>query len=289
MTRTRYCIGGISVWLLSAALLSFLYLYWPTFEWMRARFVETGTNYSHGFLIPFVSLWLVWTKRNDLARTQAKSSATGLALLAFFLILHYLAAVLSVHFVSGLAVVGTCFALCLTFWGAQVTRLLRFPIVFLLFAVPLPSVMLIHVSFKLKMWAATLATASVTAMGVPAVQYGALIRLPQADVLVDDPCSGLRSLIALLALGALTTQIVPQKSAWRGWILFASAIPIALFTNFLRVVFLTLLTFVYGTEAASGWLHDASGFMVFALAFILLTSIGHLLSPQTEAACEANA
>ena len=95
---------------------------------------------------------------------------------------------------------GVIWGLVWTCWGWRMLWTLRFPMLFLLFMVPLPGVLLISISFKMKMMAATLATHALHLMQIPAEQAGSTINVPGVSVVVDDTCSGLRSLISLIAL-----------------------------------------------------------------------------------------
>ncbi len=104
------------------------------------------------------------------------------------------------------------------------------------------------------------------------------MQLPNCRVLVDDTCSGLRSLISLIALAAVLTQWFPVRTPGRRAVLMASAVPIAVAANWLRVTLALLVGFVYGAEVAGGVYHDLSGVIVFLVAFVGLVVVARRLS-----------
>ena len=144
---------------------------------------------------------------------------------------------------------------------------------------PLPSVVIIAISFKMKILAAQISSWAVNMMGIPAMRDGSTIYLPRAFLLVGDPCNGLRSLISLLALGAVFTQFI-RGSMLKKSTFFLSAVPVALISNVLRIILLLLVTHVYGEKIALGFFHDFTGMLVFVFAFIGLIIAARLLKCQ---------
>lgn len=252
--------------------------YWPTFTWMNARFFESNSYYTHGILIPFVFLYLLWVKCHGLKDVRISSSRAGLFLLIAALFMHLLAYFFEVNFISGFSLVILLFGLSLYLYGWDFSRKVLFPILFLLFMVPLPQVMIISVSFTMKVLAAKAATAIVNFMGITAIRDGSTVYLPNGAFLnIGDPCSGLRSLISLTALGALYAYISKISMA-RKLVLFMFSIPIALFANIARIVLLLVVAFVYGSGVATGKFHDFSGFLLFVFAWAGLMFAGRILS-----------
>jgi exosortase len=173
--------------------------------------------------------------------------------------------------------------LVLYLFGKKVNHQLLFPLAFLVFMIPLPNVIIIGLSFKMKMLASQVSTNIINQMGISAVRDGSTIYLPNGKLMVGDPCSGLRSLISLLALGALFTQFI-QSSNLKKNILFLSAAPIALASNALRIIALLWVTYVYGEQAALGFFHDFTGMMVFVVAFLGLFLVTKALRCRFEVA-----
>lgn len=253
-------------------------VYLPTFLWMTHIFLQEESNYTHGFLIPIVSLFLVWKMKDELKEIPITSSSKGLILLYGGLLLHVIGRCFRIDFISGFSLIIVIFGLCLYLLGKEITRKLIFPISFLVFMVPLPDVFTIELTFYLKMLATYWSTVIINLMGIPAVMEGARIILPNDILEIGEPCSGIRSLIALLALGALFAYYLPI-SFLRKIILFLSTIPIAILSNIGRVVFLALVTYVYGQKAAvEEPAHTISGLLIFVLALVGLGAVGRVLT-----------
>lgn len=276
-TETR---RPFAVWIAMGVVLAFfIAAFWPTFRWMAERFDAGDSFYSHGWLVPIASLWLVWQKRKQLALLPQRASYGGLALLAFFLAVHVIATEWHLGFVSGFAMVGSVWALVWAWCGKVWLRSLRFALFFLLFMVPLPGILLIAVSFKMKLFAASMATWLLNGLGIKAVQLGSTIQLARVSVVVDDACSGLRSLISLLALASLWTALLPaQARIGQKLIVIACAVPIALVANMVRIVILVMLAAIYGPAAAEGFLHFGSGLVVFGVSVMILSWLSGVLT-----------
>ncbi|MBI4343734.1 MAG: exosortase/archaeosortase family protein [Candidatus Omnitrophica bacterium] len=265
--------------------MALLALFRPTLEWMATRFDAPDSFYSHGWLVPLASAWLIWQRRPQLQACRLRPTYVGLWLLVPMAVLHVMAAWLRVHFVSGFALVGAIWALVWTLWGRQALWALRAPLLFLLFMVPLPGVLLIAVSFHMKLAAASVAAHVVQAFGIPAAQAGSTIRVPGGmSIIVDDTCSGLRSLISLLALAILwTCSLSLAAPRWHRLLLVLGAVPIALLANIVRIVVLILLAVVYGPRAAEGFIHYGSGLVVFGVALLALAGLSKLLQRWSRA------
>lgn len=247
---------------------------------MIARFEEADTYYSHGYLVPLVFAYLIWLKRNDLKNTGAKPLNIGLILFLPALLIHLFAYFFEINFVSGFSLIPILFGLSLYLYGAGITKKVAFAILFLVFMIPLPQVFIISISFKMKMMAAQAATSVINLMGVPAIRDGSIVHLrPDTFLTVGSPCSGLSSLIALTALGALYAYLIKVSTA-KKIAIFILSIPIALGANILRIVLLLLVAFAYDAKAASPgtFAHDVLGFLVYVFAIAGLIIAGRVLS-----------
>jgi exosortase len=254
-------------------------LFWPTWGWMAQRFQAADSFYSHGWLIPLASAWLIWQRRGILRGLPLRPTFSGWWLLLPMLGLHLAASWWKIHFVSGFAMVGTVWALVWTCWGAAAVRALRVPLAFLAFMVPLPGVLLIGTSFHMKLAAASLATRALSLLGVPVAQAGSTLLLPGLSVIVDDTCSGLRTLISLVALAALWAALLPPGAPrWARALTVASSVPIALAANMARILVLIGVALLWGPAAARSFLHYGSGLIVFGVALGLLMWLGRGLT-----------
>lgn len=254
-------------------------VYWPTFVWMNARFTETDTYYSHGYLVPLVFAYLIWMKRNELRKCAVRSVDLALLIFVPALLIHLLAYFFEINFVSGFTLIAVLFGLAIYLYGQDVAKKVAFPTVFLVFMVPLPQVMIINISFKMKMMAAQVATNIVNLMGIHAVRDGSIVYLkPETSLVIGSPCSGLSSFIALTALGALYAYLV-KMSRTRKLVLFALSIPVALMANILRIVLLLLVGFAYDAKVATGeFVHGFLAFLLYLFAIAGLIIVGRMLS-----------
>ena len=264
-------------WLPFALMGSLLaFAYFPTMVWMVDRWNAKDSYYGHGFLIPFVSLYLIWRKRKGLAAIPVKPSRWGLPFLVLGLFIHLASAMVKVYFTSGFSILLTLAGLVLYLWGGKMLKAVAFPILFLLSMIPFPLVVIGTTTVRLKLFAAMCATHLLHAVGLPALQKGSTITMVHATVVVDDPCSGLRSLLSLLTLGVLFAYL-KQASFSRRALFFLSSIPIAMIANIIRIVLLAGIADIYGVEIALKFFHDFSGFMVFGLALAGLSFVGRIL------------
>ena len=254
----------------------FILAYVPTFIWMWDRWFARDSYYSHGILIPFITVFLIWQKREELALIKKVRSAWGLPLIIIGMLTHAFASLMRVYFISGFSMLIVLIGLILFFYGFAVFRKILFPVLFLAFMLPVPLVLITNISFKMKIFAAKIATTVLNNSGIPCIREGSVIRMRHAQVVVDDVCSGLRSLISLMALGSIFAYWMRSTMAKR-CVLFLTAVPIAVITNVLRVIFLSSVAEIWGVRYASGFIHDLSGFLVFALAFVLLYAMGRVL------------
>lgn len=238
---------------------------------MAERFDAADSFYSHGWLIPIATGWLIWRKREALSRIPQRQSYSGLTLLVPSVLVHLIATWLSFGVISGFAMLASVFGLVWTVFGWRFLWEIRFPLLFLVFMVPLPGVVLISVSFHMKLLAATLAAGFIHLIGIPVVRAGSMIQMPGISVVVDDTCSGLRSLISLIALSTLWTALMPAGTKnWQRAALVAASIPISLAANMIRIITLVLLSAIYGSQIAEGFIHYGSGFVVFGVALAAL-------------------
>lgn len=257
-------------------------VYLPAFLWMKYKFLEYDSNYSHGFLIPIISLFLIWKMKDELKQIPVTSYSKGLILFSSGLLIHVVSRCLMIDFLSAFSFIVVIFGLCLYLLGRSITQKIIFPISFLIFMIPLPDVLTLALTFHMKMFATYWATICANLIGLPAVMDGAMIYLPNDFLEIGEPCSGIRSLITLLALGALFAYILPISFS-KKIILFFLTIPIALLSNITRIVFLTLITYIYGQKAALDEpSHTISGLLVFIVALLGLGAMGKFLTWQNQ-------
>ncbi len=262
---------------------AFIVAFLPAFSWMSDRFSEEGSNYSHGYLIPFVIGWFIYQKREDIARLPVAPSWYGIPLLAAALALHIMGGVmLRVGILSGFGVLLALFGLALCLFGGKITKVVAVPLIMTLFMIPLPQVFLVRVMFRMKMMAAFVAAKIVAAMHIPLERAGSMIYLPNGTLTVGNECSGINSLISLVTLSIIFAYAA-RGSFLKKSVFVVSSVPVALAANICRIIFLTVAAYIYGVEAAiDSPLHYGAGITLWVVALALLALIWRMLSWQPE-------
>jgi exosortase len=265
----------------ASCMIFLLVAYIPTFAWMWDRWMAPESYYGHGLLIPIISLYFVWQRRQALKKSKISSETSGLLLVVAGLLIHIVCALLKIYFISGFSFVFVLYGLILFLFGKQVARNLVFPVFFLAAMIPLPLVLIGNLTVKLKLLVAQVATLVLNKIGFPAVRDGSFIRMPNSYIAIEAPCSGLRSLIALLTLGLLFAFAM-NVSKLKKAVLFLSSVPIAMAANLMRIILLATVNDLYGEKVAMGFFHDFSGFLLFGVAFTGLFIVSRALDTKDE-------
>jgi exosortase len=234
-------------------------------------------NFSHGFLVPLVSAWLIWEKRAELqAFSESGSALPGLALVFAGALMFVVGTAAGEYFTMRSSLVFVVAGLFRIVFGRRGFRSCLFPIAFLLFMVPIPYIFYDSVAFPLRMVASWVGEHSLAATGVPVFREGTIIALPNLRLEVADACSGVRSLMSLFALTAVIAYVSKMGLA-KGGALLLSAIPVSIFTNSLRIYLTGVLSYTFGRRAAEGFFHNISGLLIFAIGVLLLFLLGRFL------------
>ena len=266
----RIRFGG---WILAALV---VLLYWPIVQKLVTDWWD-DPNYSHGFLVPVFSGYLVWRSRAHLAALTPRGSwAAGLLVLLLGLGFLILGEVGAERFLAASSLVVVLAGLVLLHLGPAVGRRLAFPLAYLLFAIPLPTIVFYAIAFPLQQLAATNAAWTLDLLGVPVLLDGNVIHLSHVTLGVTEACSGIRSLVSMLAL-AVAWGALSFGSAWMTTVLAASAVPITIVANAGRVVATGLIGQYVGMEYATGFFHTLSGWVIFLVAFTGLLCVHALL------------
>lgn len=238
-------------------------------DWIR------DANYSHGFLMPLVTAFLLYGSRKELHQTARRPSllgVLGILVAGAMLVLGTAGAEVFTQRMSFLLLVASL-VLFLLGWGHL--KLTAFPIAFLFFAIPLPYVIYYGLTGPMQALAAKVAVVSMKHLGIPAVLQGNMIHLANTSLEVVEACSGIRSLYAFLAVGALVARFAPIP-VWARILLFLLAIPISVAGNAARVLGSGLAAYLIGPEAATGTAHDMFGIVVFIVTlglFMILKAV----------------
>lgn len=255
-------------WLL--VLTGFAAMFIPSY-WAAAGGVWQTDENAHGPIVLAVVLWACWQCRHEvLAAPVAPMPVPGWPLFVAGLLLYCLArtfSISSVEFVSQLVlIVGGVLLLR----GPATLRAAWFPLLYMLFLVPLPASFVDAVTAPLKQWISVVVVDLLHATGYPVARAGVMISIGAYQLLVADACSGLNSMAGLSAIGALFMFVMGRKGWLHNTIMALAILPIAFGANIVRVVSLVLVTYHFGDEAGQGFLHGAAGLMLFLVAFAML-------------------
>lgn len=254
------------------------FVFWKPFNYMIYEWKERlYSSYTPGPFVPVVSGYIIWLKRHELKKMILAPTNLGYVVIVFFLILHLISQMGDLQRISILAFIGMLCGFSLLFWGKNITKMLLFPICFLVFMVPLEFLDTL-VGVRLRIIASQWAAIILELIGFQILRIGTqidMIGIFSFDVAA--PCSGLKSLVSLTALG-IAFAYLSQKVFWKRLVLIVSAIPIAILANVFRVVMIGLIATSFGKETAMGFFHSFSGFFLFTFALLALTGIGRLLS-----------
>jgi exosortase len=234
-------------------------------------------DYSHGFLVPLLAAYFVWERRQRLLALPIVPSVWGAGLLGLGLVMLIIGSVGAELYLQRTSLLVVLAGLVLLVLGREFLRVLAFPIVFLVFMVPLPAIVVNAVAFPLQMFAAKTAAFCLYNFGIPVLREGNVIFLSGTALEVAEACSGIRSLQALLALGTVYAYFTLPEM-WKRWALVLLSVPIAIAANAFRVTGTGILAQYWGAEAAEGFYHTFSGLVIFVVAFALLLGAGAVLS-----------
>ncbi len=262
--------------LMTGVILSALFcLYLP---FLTKLVAEWGTNddYSHGYFIPFLSAYFIYSIRDELRQIAVKPNNAGLFVLLAGLGQLTLGKIGSEFFLQRTSLIVVMLGLVLFFLGSKYFKKLFIPIGYLIFMVPLPAIVWNKIAFPMQLFSSYLTEQVVSSFGIPVYREGNVIHLAQTTLEVVAACSGLRSLVTMFALsGALA--FLSTLSAGKKTILFLSAAPIAIFANIVRLSATALMATKIGADAAQGFLHEFSGIVVFVLGLSLLVAVNWML------------
>lgn len=262
-------------WLPIAAGLAALYL--PVF-YELATTLWRSDDYGHGPIILCVLAWLFWRQRAAIVAPRPAAPGAGLAALVFGLLVYVIGRSqdVTVLEVGSLPLILAGTLLALRGWSAL--RAMWFPLLFAVFLVPVPGILVDAMTGPLKQHVSEIAEQLLYAGGYPVARNGVMLTVGQYQLLVADACSGLNSMFSLSALGLLYLHLAGRASPVHNALIIASILPIAFSANIVRVLALVLVTYHFGDAAGQGFLHNAAGMVLLLVAMLLLLLLDAVLA-----------
>jgi exosortase len=236
----------------------------------------TIPDYSHGPFVPFFAAFLIWDKRKTLSATPIKQTWFGIPLVLFALVVLILGVYGVELFTARISLVILLTGLTLTLFGWAMLRELRFPLLVLVLAIPIPAIVFNQITFPLQLFASRVASEILPLLGVPVLLEGNVINLPVMPLEVAEACSGIRSLMSLFTLSVFYGYFL-EKTTGRRIILALASIPIAVAANALRIVGTGLCVQYWDPEKALGFFHEFSGWVIFVVSLACLYLVHRLM------------
>ena len=247
-------------------------LYAPTIVWLFGRWTLSVWHNAHGLLVPPVVAYFAYQQLKPLAGRPRSASAWGFAFLVPALLLHAFDAGMHTELLSAAGILLALPGFSLLLLGAERTRAISFPLVFLAFALPIPLGFTEQIHLALRHVATAGTAAIVPWFGIPVYAEGTTLHMATGALQVADACSGFATLYAAAAVACLTAWSAPTTA--RRLLVLLSAAPLAIAANLLRVVLLVLLVVWEGEAILETFIHPASGMMTFALTLPVIFWLG---------------
>jgi len=265
----------VSLILVGLFALTFIAVFYPTWQSLFKSWMSSDQN-SHGFLIVPLSIYFVWRKRKDLKSADIRPSWVAFPLVLFSLFVYLVAQYAEILTLKPLAMIFFIGSSIFFIFGIFVLKICLFPLFFLLFMIPVPAQIYSSLAVPLQLFVSKIAVALASLCGIPITNEGNVIYLPRHTLQMIQACSGLRSIMSLLTLG-LVIGYFSMKNNFLRIISTLFAIPIAIFVNILRVLFVIFAFYYMGYDLTRGTGHTALGIIIFILAGLMFACFVKLI------------
>lgn len=260
------------------AILGFAAMYLPVYWWAANTIWQTDDQ-AHGAIILLVVGWLFWQEKQAIVSAPVKPAmAAGWVSFTMGLLVYVVGRVFNISILELASQIPVILGALLILRGWPTARAAWFPLMYIIFMVPLPGILVDAVTGPLKQWISVIAETSLYAVGYPIARNGVMLSIGQYQLLVADACSGLHSMFSLTALGMLYMYIVARRSLLHNGIMLVSILPIAFAANIVRVLVLVLVTYHLGDAAGQGFLHGAAGILLLVVALLLVFALDAVLA-----------
>jgi exosortase B len=256
-------------------------MYGPTY-WDLSQTLWRTDEQAHGAIVLLVTVWLIWDRWGRLLNLPTEPKTLHGAPVFIFGLLLYIVGrsqdILVFEIGSQIPILAGALLILI---GGGAVRALWFPMLYVIFMIPLPGFLVDALTGPLKQWVSIIAESILYAVGYPIARSGVTLSIGQYQLLVADACSGLHSMFSLSALGLLYMYLMHRKSWLHNAIMLASILPIAFAANIVRVIVLVLITYHLGDEAGQGFLHGIAGMVLIITALLFFFLLDSVLSRLT--------
>jgi exosortase len=226
-------------------------------------------DYAHGFFVPLISGYVLWHQRARWVHSEVRPSNFGFLVIVGGIVLLLGGSLGAELFTSRFSLLVLLAGMVLFLAGWKMLRSVSFPVGYLIFMIPLPVIIYNQITFPLQLLASRFATSCLEFMQVPVLREGNVLILPNYSLEVVEACSGVRSLMTLIALAVAYGYLVDCRR-WVRYTLPILMVPIAIVSNAIRIVGTGFLTYHFGPKAAEGFFHEFSGWIVFLVSLVLM-------------------
>jgi exosortase B len=262
-------------WLIAGV--GYIAMYASVYWWAATTIWQTDEQ-AHGAIIFAVVVWLFWQKRSELAAVSPKPALLlGWPVFVTGLLLYIVGRAVKISVFEIGSQLPVLLGLLLLMKGHRAVRVAWFPLLFMVFLVPLPTILVDAMTGTLKQWVSVIAENLLYVAGYPIGRSGVMLTIGQYQLLVADACSGLHSMFSLSALGVLFMYMMGRKSLLHNAVMLLSILPIAFAANIARVMVLVLVTYYLGDEAGQGFLHGAAGMVLMLVALLIFVCLDGFL------------
>jgi exosortase len=261
-------VTGTRLTLLGTAVAALVWSYWPTLATLAHRW-SIDPQYSHGFIVPLVAVGLIWFRRDVLSDRHLSPSWLGLPLIGLAIGMRLAGARFYFEALDWLSLLPSVAGICLLIGGWSAWRCAWPGILFLSFMLPLPYRVETMLGRPLQSVATLASTFSLQTLGFPAIAEGNLIRIDETTISVAEACSGLRMLVVFFAVST-AVAIVVNRTIWERGLIIASAVPVAILCNVVRITLTGVLFETVGNAWAKLVFHDFAGWLMMILALAAL-------------------
>jgi exosortase len=262
-------ISKKTMWgLLAAPAVCFVILYYQVIAKLVSDWWNDD-NYSHGFLIVPVAIYFAWERRTLLSEAAENPSYWGITVVIGSLAMLFAGILGSELFLPRLSIIGILAGTILFLFGWNHLRILILPVAFLILMIPIPAIIFNHIVFPLQLLASRFGEIALNVCHIPVLREGNVIHLANTSLEVAEACSGIRSLVSLISLGIFYGYLMDAR-LWVRIVLSVATAPIAIVANGIRVAGTGVAAHFYGPEAAEGFSHTFSGWIIFVVAVVML-------------------
>ena len=269
-------LSAVPVWQLAVLSALGLWLYRSILAHLVGQWWH-DPNFSHGFFVPLFSALVIWQDRQKLAQLSPRSSWFGLPIAAAAMCTLVVGQLGAELFLSRSSLLILLAGLIVLFYGWTYFRALLFPWAFLILMIPIPTIFFNQITFPLQLLASRVSGVILPLLGVPVLREGNVINLPAMALEVAEACSGIRSLMSLVALAIIYGYLM-ERRLWVRSVLALASVPIAVAANSVRIVGTGLLVQYWDPEKAEGYFHASWGWIIFVISLVMLYALHGLIT-----------